>query len=440
MGATTIARTDPGANPAVYNAALFADNWRGANRKYWTRMRGPAPTAGMVKRMMEQGRDFSDETGRDYPIVSIANLRDTAGDTVSVDLEHAGFIRPTMGNTEVKGRRGKTTFASQSGKINQYRFGWDGGGAMSQKRTPHQLKPIARQSIVRNAGQYLSQLYQVQLAGARGYDDTKGWVIPLEADQEFDEICINPLMAPTHNRYMCAGGAADISDMDTSCFMKLQDIARLVQFNRESSAPMLPVMLPDDPAAETSPLGLLLVSERQWYWLEQYHSGTGKDWQTFLANAGLRGVKNPLFAGSGDSCGMWGGVLVMKTPRAIRFGVGHSVTVATSANAYTETTLTVPSALNAASSDNPLDNAVDRAIYLGAQALAELWGADNANGLPTKWYEGYEDDDARPVFSLAGMTGIFKLRFRDQSGVDWDHGVTVLDSYSPSPTKVMSLS
>lgn len=438
MARTTMPAGAPGSNPMIYNAALFADLWRGTGA-FMDRLAGPAPTKGMVKQMLEKGRAFNQETDRGYPIVRITDLENKAGDALSVDLVHANFVLPVMGDEEVKGRRGQTTFASQDGRINAYTFGWDGGGKMAQKRTPHQLKPLARSAIVRNAREYLHQLKLVHLAGARGSHNSEGWVLPLADDPEFNKLTINPVLAPTHNRYMVAGGAADIAAMDTTCFLKLQDIARIRQADIESDKPMLPVMLPEDPAAETTPLGLLLVSDRQWYWLEQYHSGTGNDWQTFLANAHKRGARNPLFAGSGDSCGMWGGVLVMKMPRPIRFGVGDAVTVATSADVYTETTVTVPAGLNLANTGDPLDDGVDRAIYLGAQALAELWGADNATGLPTDWYEGYENDGRTPVFSLQGIGGCFKLRFRDKRGRDWDHGVTVMDSYAPSPVAVQDI-
>lgn len=434
MAVTTMPRGAPGSAGTIYNAALFADLWRG-DGSFFDRLSGPAPTAGMVKAMLEKGRDFEAETSRDYPIVRITDLQNKPGTKVSVDLVNADTIQPVMGDEEIKGRRGATTFASQEGIINAYTFGWDGGGTMAQKQTPHQLKPLARSAILRNARSYLSQLKLVHLAGARGDDQSKGWVLPLADDADFSKIAINPVYAPTHNRYLVAGGASDITAMDTTCFLKLEDIARIAQLNRESDCPMGRVIVPEDPAAETTPLGLLLVTSRQWHWLEQYHSGTGKDWQTFLSRAAQRGAKNPLFAG-GD-CGMWGGTLVCQLPRPIRFAQGSTVTAATTADTYTETTLTVPTFDGSAT--NNLDYAVDRAIYLGSQALAELWGSNNSTGVPTKWYEGYENDDNRPVFSLQGIGGIFKLRFT-HNGVDWDHGVSIIDSYAPNPAKVFSLS
>lgn len=443
MGTTTIAAGAAGSAGVVYNAALFSQIWKG-NGKFWSRLAGPAPSSGMVKAMLEKGRDFSVETDQEaYPICRITDLQNKPGSQVSVDLVHANTVRPVMGDAEIKGRRGTTTFASQQFEINSFTIGWDGGGKMAQKRTPHNLKSLARSGVMRNVASYLDDLKIVQLAGARGDDTTSGnagWVLPLADDPEFDELCINPILAPTYNRYLIAAGASDalisdISDMDTTNFLTLTDVARIAQFNRESSNPMGAVMFPDDPAAETAPLGVLLVTARQWFWLEQYHSGTGKDWQTFLQNAGMRGAQNALF--KGGRSGMWNGILVTQYPRPIRFNQGSTVTVATSASAYTETTTTVPTF--DATATNNADFAVDRAIYLGSQALAELWGADNATGLPTDWYDGTENDGRRPVFSLQGIAGISKLRFRDRAGVDWDHGVTVIDSYAPNSAKVAAL-
>lgn len=432
---TTMPRGAPASAAVIANAALFTEVYRG-DGAFFDLLSEPPKTQGMIERMIREGRDFEESTAKGYPVVRITDLATTDGDEVSVDLVHAKNIKPVMGDKEVKGRRGTTTFASQKLGINQFVFPWSGGGKMAQKRTKWKLPALGRAQAARSAKDYLRQLKLVHMAGARGYDDKDDWVIPLASDPDFSETIINPVLAPTQNRYLVAGGAADIEAMDTTHFMKLEDISRLKAFNAESRNPVGRVMLPDDPAAETDPLGLLLVDERVWFWLEQYHSGTGKDWQTFLMNARERGAKNPLFAGG--SAGMWGGVLVKKMPRAIRFGQGQTVTVAQKdVAAYTEATMEVPEFQAGGAA---LDYSVSRSIYLGSQALAELWGRNNDTGVPTDWYEGYENDGREYVCSLGGIGGCGKLRFRTSDGVDTDHGIIVMDSYAPNPLKVTSLS
>lgn len=417
----------------VANAALFAEVYQGDD-DFFDLLTEPPQTEGMVRKMLKEGIDFEMRSSAKYPVVRITDLQNQAGDKVSVDLVHNRVIKPIMGDEHIKGRRGTSSFSSHELAINQFVFPWSGGGRMAQKRTKWKLTELGMAQMTGHARNYLRQLRLVHMAGARGQDAADDWIVPLETDPDYSGICINPVLAPTYNRHMYAGGAASIDEMDTTCFLKLDDISRLKLFAMsETRNPIRPVITPKDPAAQTSPMGLLLVDDRVWHWLSTYHSGTGNDWRTFQAQARERAPGNPLFTGE---CGMWNGVLVRKMPRAIRFGQGTNVTVATSAATYTETTVEVPefSAGGAA-----LDYAISRSIFLGGQALAELWGRNGDTGVPTDLYQGYENDGREPVMSLGGIAGIGKLRFAGSDGVDTDLSVAIIDSYAPSPLKVSSL-
>jgi hypothetical protein len=221
-----------------------------------------------------------------------------------------------------------------------------------------------------------------------------------------------------------------MTQLDSTCILTLYDISRLRAEIDEMESPFLPVVLPNDPASATDPLYILRVTPRQWHHLQTYHDGRGKDWQTFMSRARNRGSDNPLF--KGDEVGVWSGILVRKGLLPVRFAQGSTVTVATSAAAYTETTVTVPTFDGTAGND--LDQSVDRALLFGAQAWASVYGQDSRSGMPTRWFEGGEDDDNRTVFSLAGMGGISKLSFLNKSGVHTDHGVIAIDSYAPRPS------
>lgn len=428
-GGTTV-----GAASTIANAALFAEVTRGDNTVFdmmHAKARGPKE----VMRMIEEGKEYVEEGEREQPIVDITDLSTKAGDTVSVDLMHARVVRPIMGDERISGRRGKTTFASQSGKINQFVFPWSGGGQMTQKRTPYDLRRAGVAQMTRSGREYLRQLCLVHMAGDRGQDERDDWVLPLESDAEFATLAINPILRPTYSRHHYGGEATGLASMDTTCFMRFEDISRLRVMNIEHAHPMPKIVVPDDPLAEVEPLGVLLVTDRQWYHMRTYYGANSRDWAAFQSAAGMRGSQNPLF--KGGQSGMIDGILVKVMPRPIRFGQGTTVTVATSADTYATTTVTVATFEGGGAA---LDYSVDRALYLGGSAVAKVWGRNANTGVPTDFFEGFENDGREYVCSLGGIGGVFKLRFRSQSGVDTDYGVTVLDTYAPNPAVVRTLS
>lgn len=439
-GPTRMNYGDGGSAAIVANAALFAEATRGDN-DVLGQLGGSPMTPAAVMQMIKEGRDFVDNGNPERPVVDITDLRNKAGSKVSVDLMHARVIQPIMGDKLIGEQRGTTTFSSQEGKIDQFVFPWSAGGQMAQQNTPYSLRDAGISQMTRSAREYLRQLTLVHLAGARGDDDALDWVIPQSDDPKFSELTINSILAPTvgpsskYTRHLFAGEAESLTEMDSTCFLKLEDISRLAVHNREHRHPMPRVVVPNDPAAETEPLGVLLVTDRVWYHLKNYYGVNNRDWTAFMQAAGLRGAQNPLFKGSYS--GLIDGILVKVMPRAIRFGQGSTVTVATSANHYTETTATVPTFEEGG---DALDYAVDRCIFLGGSAVAKVWGRNLSTGVPTDLYEGKVNDGRMGVMSLGGIGGVFKLRFRSQEGIDIDHGVTVIDCYAPNPQKVRNLS
>ena len=86
-----------------------------------------------------------------------------------------------------------------------------------------------------------------------------------------------------------------MATLDGTDILTLNDIDRMRAYIDEMPVPMQPIMLPDDPAASDEPLYVLLVTTRQWHYL-QNRTGTSA-WRTFLQNARERSAKNPLFTG-----------------------------------------------------------------------------------------------------------------------------------------------
>ena len=73
----------------------------------------------------------------------------------------------------------------------------------------------------------------------------------------------------------------------------------------------------------------------------------------------------------------------------------------------------------------------DRAIIVGAQALAKAYGKSNSDYF-YDWSEEEVDHGNSVEIVGAAMGGTAKIRFKID-GVDTDHGVAVVDSYAPDP-------
>ena len=130
--------------------------------------------------------------------------------------------------------------------------------------------------------------------------------------------------------------------------------------------------------------------------------------------------KHPLF--DNYETIMWNGMLIKRLNRyAIRFAAGDNVIVDTGGadgGTYTESNVTAAVA-------------IDRAIILGAQALAKVYGASNSDYF-YDWSEEEVDHKNSIETVCASMGGSAKIRFKID-GVDTDNGVAVVDSYAPDP-------
>lgn len=356
------------------------------------------------------------QTSPDMPFVRITDLASTAGDTVSVDMFDTITGKPVMGDKKLAGRMMSLKFASMDIKINQYRAGVSPGGRMAQKRTVHNLRSIAQANLVGYNVKLEDQLAQVAISGQRGYQDDRDWLVPLDSDPDFKEIMVNDVLPPTPSRRLFAGDATSVANLATTDKLALADIDRIRAKINDMAFPLQPVKLPDDPQADENPLYVLYVTSRQWYYLQT--ATDAQSWRTFLSNAWQRaqGWKtHPLFMGSP---GMWNGILIKEMRRCARFPTGSLV------NEYNAD----------ASAINQVAAAVDtdRAVLMGAQALACAYGAHAKSSYYFNWHEEESDHGNTVDISLAGMGGKAKLRFADADGTVNDHGVITVDSYAPA--------
>ncbi len=361
------------------------------------------------------------QTSPDYPIVKAGDLAKGAGDTVSIDLFNILQGKPVMGDKRIEGRMMQLTYSSMDVRIDQVRGGADSGGRMTQKRTVHNLRNISMAGLQAWVQRLEDQTALVHLAGARGSQQTSDWVVPLQSDGDFSEIMVNTVKAPTKNRYFAANDATTPADIGTNDALTLQDIDRIVAQLRESPVVMQSVKIKGDDRAWNDPLWVMFATERQWLYLQSRSSQT--TWRQAVQYAFERksgGLKHPLF--DAYETIMWNGVLIKRMNRyAIRFGAGDNVVIDTGgADGMTYTESTVQTA-----------QPVDRAIIVGAQALAKAYGK-SASDYFYDWSEKEVDHGNSIETVSAAMSGSAKIRFKID-GADTDFGVAVVDSYAPDP-------
>lgn len=359
------------------------------------------------------------QTSPDYPVVKSGDLSKGRGGSVSIDLFNQLTGKPTMGDTRIEGRMMNLTASSMDVKIDQMRGGADAGGRMTQQRTTHNLRGIAMAGLMNWGARVEDQTTLVHLSGARGDQVTTDWVVPLQADSEFANIMVNPVQAPTKNRYYAANDATNPADIGTNDALTFQDIERIIAQIRESTVRLQSVKVKGDDRVWNDPLWIMFVSERVWLYLKSRTSQN--QWRTAVQNAFERkkaGVQHPLF----DSYEtiMWDGLMIKRMNRyAIRFNAGSNVVVDTGGadgNTYTESTVQTA-------------QPVDRSIIVGAQALAKAYGKSNSDYF-FDWSEKEVDHGNSIEIVSAAMGGTAKIRFKID-GVDTDNGVAVVDSYAP---------
>ncbi|UKA12680.1 N4-gp56 family major capsid protein [Photobacterium damselae] len=367
-----------------------------------------------AKGEMKSGKK-GNQTSPGAPVVRVTDLSKTAGDNVDMQIVHQLSKRPTMGDKKLEGRGESLKFSDFELRINQGRHMVDAGGKMSQQRTSHNLRKTARTLLGPYFNNLQDQIMTVHLAGARGdfinqaHDDT---IVPLVSDPEFAEIMVNDVTPPTYDRHFFGGDATTFEQLDAADIFNIDAIERLSLFLDEMSHPLQPIRYMADELSGDEPFYLLNVTPRQWNDLQQ--SADYKDWQKMVAQALTRRstFNHPVLKGD---CLMRNNILVRKYKgMPIRFNQGSAVSLCQNDNGASTTLVEARTT-------------VDRAMLLGAQAVANAWGATES-GNSFKYTEKKVDHDNNTEVSIAWMNGVKKIRWQDKSGRINDHGVIVLDT------------
>ena len=375
--------------------------------------------------------DLKKQSTTDMPIVRAVDLDRGKGDEVEFHFVQPVNSYPIMGNEMAEGKGVGISLDNTRVRVNQIRFPVDLGNTMTDIRSPVEFRKLGRPIAQSLIDSYQDQVTLAHLAGARGFHDNIEWRLPTANHPKFAEMAVNAVKAPTKNRHFVADGdavktfavAAGEIDLAVTDSLSMDTVDSIRTTIESIALPPPAIKLPDDKVAEDSPLRCLLVSPAQ------YHSfAADPNFRQFQASAIARASKannHPLFLGE---VGLWNGILISKMAKPIRFYAGDTIKYCGAYDSETETSCVVPAAFGTT-------HAVDRALLLGGQALAQAFGKSKHGGLPFFWKEKSFDHDDKDELLIGAIMGMMKLRWLvdqgDGSSHFTDHGVIAIDTAVP---------
>ena len=232
----------------IFSPLLFARTIEA--KSFISKNSGPAPKQSDAEAKMKG------QTPPGYPVVRVTDLSQTAGGSISVDAFDTISGKPIMGDRNAEGKGEKLSSSTQLVYINKMRKVVDAGGEMAQQRTLHNLRGIAMAQLQGWFPRAQSQAAMVHMAGGRGSQIGKDWIVPLASDPDFNDILINTVQAPTYNRHFVLDGATlvqgglQLGSIDSTDVWTLDNIDALSLMLDDMATPIQPVMVADDPVAE----------------------------------------------------------------------------------------------------------------------------------------------------------------------------------------------
>lgn len=326
-------------------------------------------------------------------------LEDNAGDRVSFDLSVQLRGDVTYGDNRLEGKEEQLRFYTDEVIIDQVRKAVSAGGAMTRKRTLHNLREVAKARSSEYWAQYFDEVLFVYLSGARGINadyvvpaDFKGIGDPPNGDESQR---LNGLQAPDASHYELGGAATSKQTLTADDKMNRTLIERI-----NTNCTMLKAA--DPKASNMVPVNVdgtnafvLLMSPYQAYDLRIANDiGSWLDVQKALATQ--NGNKNAIFQGG---LGMIGGTVLHSHEKVVRFddyGAGANVSAA-------------------------------RALFMGRQAGIIAYGqAGSTNRF--FWKEIEKDYDNEPSVASGTIFGAKKARFNGK-----DFGLISVDTAAAPP-------
>ena len=366
MAKTIIGVGDPKAVKR-YSALLATDT---AKKGYWT------------SRFFGKGVDAS------APVHQLNELENQAGDLITYDLSVQLAGQGVEGDDTLEGNEEKLTLYTDSLYIDQYRHAVDTGGAMTRKRTIHNLRDIAKKRLSDWWARLFDEMLFMYASGARGVNS--GFILPTS----YTGFANNDLSAPDSDHLIIGGGAKTAMDSGDKMTLNFIDVAKTnaqMLGGDSSQTPQLqPVMIDGEEHF------VCVMSPWQAYDLRTATGDAG--WLAIQkAAAAAEGKKSNIFKGA---LGMHNNVLLHEHSNVIRFS----------------------------DYGNPATVTAARALFLGDQALTMAFGSAG-NGLRFDWNEEPKDYGNDLGVAAGTIFGIKKTTFESK-----DYGVIAIDTYAAAPS------
>lgn len=382
--------------------------------------KGEAKAASVIK----------NQTSSDLPIVRTMDLGKGTGDEVTFHLVNPFGGIPIMGSAHAEGRGTGMGLSEDRLRVNQARLPVKLSDTMTNIRSPVDFRRLGRPVAQATMDRYCDQSLIIHAAGARGSVNNLTWSVPLESDTLFNEVMVNRVKAPTKNRHFVVdgdgvagfsanGGEAVITTTDVLS-MNVVDSLRSVMDEMVLPPPV--VKFEGDEAAEDDPLRVLLVTPLQY---NQFAADPNfRSMQAAALARASNAKQHPIFKGE---VGLWNNFLIVKQNIPIRFFAGDSIRYCPDYTSETEQVATVPDSFAG-------KFAIDRAIVLGGQAVAEAMAKSDHSGIPFFWSEKEFDHGDKVELLIGAIRGVSKIRFLVNTGERQeytDYGAAVLDTVVP---------
>lgn len=334
-------------------------------------------------------RKFMGAEGSSMPIQVVKDLESTAGDTVSFDLSMQLKMQPVEGDTPLTGKEEDLKFYTDDVKINQMRGGVNTGGRMTQKRTIHQLREIARVRQSEWWSRVFDELFFMYLSGMRGTN--ADYIFPTS----YAGFAGNAFNAPDAEHLLMPGTKTNATlDANDKITLPLIDkavaLASMMGGGTGGTPKIQPILINGEKHF------VLLMNPWQVYDLRTA-SGTGGWLDIQKAAATAEGKNSPIFQGG---LGMYNNVVLHEHQAVIRMMTG-------------------------AASPQSVESA--RALFMGVQAAVIAFGS-KGNGLRFGWYEEERDSGNQVVISTHSIFGISKVQFNAK-----DFGIMAIDTAAKQP-------
>jgi len=314
-------------------------------------------------------------------------LETDSGDRISFDLSVQLRGEATEGDARLEGKEESLKFYTDEVVIDQTRKAVSAGGKMTRKRTPHDLRKVAKDRASDYWARYMDEMMFIYLSGARGIN--KDFLFPLD----WAGRAKNELQAPDAGHMLYGGDATSKATLAAEDKMTRNVIERA-----KVLATMLQAQDPD--AANMAPLTIdgeehyvLLMNPFQ---AHDLRNAAGSDWlDVQKAAAAAEGRNNPIFKGG---LGMINNVVLHEHRNGIRFsdyGAGSNVEAG-------------------------------RALFMGRQAGVVAYGTPG--GMRWTWEEELKDYGNEPTVASGAIFGFKKSRFNGK-----DFGVISIDTAAANP-------